>query len=394
VICPNCGESNSSNFRYCGMCGTSLEVRKPVGAPRVANSQEISRPSLSVPAETRTPVETRVPIGSRASQVDVEDRVPANGGPSFLGLNDSFTDPNVPERSSLQDQSFSGTSSFYEPEEGNIGARRVILLLLLLAVLGGAAWWAYSNYNKTGAGGRHIPLTPSTQPENAENSADNSTTAKVPNGGPSTDTNGAKTESPAAPSQSPAPAGNAMPDQAKADQAKADQAKTDQAKPDQANKEANAPESASSTTPPAAQAERPSSPSRAAHTQRTSARPSRSAPRPSPAVAASDDKGAAEFRKGEAYLYGRGAATNCSEAIKNLKAASAKQNAKARSTFGTMYATGHCVARDLPTSYTWFALALQADPNNQILEKDLVAVWNQMTPPERQMATRSKQASQ
>jgi TPR repeat protein len=103
------------------------------------------------------------------------------------------------------------------------------------------------------------------------------------------------------------------------------------------------------------------------------------------------DKGDADFRKGEAYLYGRGAPENCDEAVKNLKAASAKSNAKARSAFGTMYATGHCVPRDLPTSYTWFALALRADPSNQILEKDLTAIWNEMTPPERQLATRMKQ---
>jgi TPR repeat protein len=82
---------------------------------------------------------------------------------------------------------------------------------------------------------------------------------------------------------------------------------------------------------------------------------------------------------------------NCDEAVRNLKTASAKSNAKARSAFGTMYATGHCVPRDLPTSYSWFALALRVDPNNQILEKDLTAVWNQMTPPERQMATKMKQ---
>src|SRR5579862_5855633 len=118
------------------MCGTSLEVRKPVGAPRVASLQETSRPALSVPAETRTPVQTHVPVAVHASQLDVEDRVPSNGGPSFLGLNDSFSEPRVSEQSTFQDQSFSGTSSFYEPEDGNIGARRVILLLLLLAVLG------------------------------------------------------------------------------------------------------------------------------------------------------------------------------------------------------------------------------------------------------------------
>jgi TPR repeat protein len=103
------------------------------------------------------------------------------------------------------------------------------------------------------------------------------------------------------------------------------------------------------------------------------------------------DTGESSFRRAEAYLYGRGAAQNCDEAVKNLKDASAKSNAKARSTFGTMYATGHCVPRDLPTSYLWFALALRVDPNNQILEKDLTAVWNQMTPPERQLASRMKQ---
>jgi len=124
---------------------------------------------------------------------------------------------------------------------------------------------------------------------------------------------------------------------------------------------------------------------RAKHEPRLTAKRS-----PSPPPTA-DDTGDADFRKGEAYLYGRGAPKNCDQAVKYLKTASAQSNAKARSTFGTMYATGHCVPRDLPTSYLWFALALRADPNNQILEKDLSAIWNQMTPPERQLATRMKQ---
>ena len=109
----------------------------------------------------------------------------------------------------------------------------------------------------------------------------------------------------------------------------------------------------------------------------------------SPAVVPAE--GDAFFRRGDAYLYGRGVAQSCDQAIKYLKSASDKSNAKARSTFGTMYATGHCVSRDLPTSYRWFALALRVDPNNQILEKDLSAVWNQMTPPERQLATKPSQ---
>lgn len=117
-------------------------------------------------------------------------------------------------------------------------------------------------------------------------------------------------------------------------------------------------------------------------------------PTPAPSVVenaeANVDNGDADYRKAEAYLYGQGISENCDQAVKYLKVASAKQNAKARSMFGTMYATGHCVPRDLPTSYGWFALALHVDRNNQILEKDLTAVWNQMTPPERELATKSK----
>ena len=108
-------------------------------------------------------------------------------------------------------------------------------------------------------------------------------------------------------------------------------------------------------------------------------------------AAAAPAGGDALFRKGEAYLYGRGVPKNCDQAIKYLKLAAAESSAKARSAIGTMYATGHCVPRDLPTSYRWFAQALRADPNNQILEKDLSAVWNQMTPPERQLATKLRQ---
>ena len=58
---------------------------------------------------------------------------------------------------------------------------------------------------------------------------------------------------------------------------------------------------------------------------------------------------------------------------------------------GTMYATGHCVSRDLPSAYKWFALALRVDPNNSVVERNLSSVWNQMTPPERQLATKSGQ---
>jgi hypothetical protein len=110
---------------------------------------------------------------------------------------------------------------------------------------------------------------------------------------------------------------------------------------------------------------------------------------PTKPAAEATDTGDGLFRQGERYLYGRGGTQDCTNAIKYLKQASDKQNPKARSAMGTMYATGHCVPRDLPSAYRWFALALRVDPNNTVVEKNLSGVWNQMTPPERQLATKS-----
>ena len=92
---------------------------------------------------------------------------------------------------------------------------------------------------------------------------------------------------------------------------------------------------------------------------------------------------------GEKYLYGNGVPEDCSLAQKNLKAAAAHSNARALTLMGAMYATGHCVDRDLPTAYRWFAKALHQDPSNARVQQDLEILWKQMTPGERQLATKS-----
>jgi TPR repeat protein len=91
---------------------------------------------------------------------------------------------------------------------------------------------------------------------------------------------------------------------------------------------------------------------------------------------------------GEKYLYGNGVAENCAVAQKNLRAAAQRSNAKAQSILGTMYATGHCVDRDLPMAYRWFAKALHQDPSNNRIQRDLEVLWRQMTADERQLAIR------
>ena len=75
--------------------------------------------------------------------------------------------------------------------------------------------------------------------------------------------------------------------------------------------------------------------------------------------------------------------------LKDLKTAAGHSNPKAMSVLGTMYATGHCVDRDLPSAYRWFARALHLDPGNARVQRDLEVLWRQMSADERQLAMRS-----
>jgi hypothetical protein len=99
----------------------------------------------------------------------------------------------------------------------------------------------------------------------------------------------------------------------------------------------------------------------------------------------SDEKLVAD---GEKYLYGTGVPENCGRAQKSLQTAAQHSNSKAQAMLGTMYFTGHCATRDLPTAYRWFARALHGDPGNSRLQQDLEILWKAMTPDERQLATR------
>jgi TPR repeat protein len=107
-------------------------------------------------------------------------------------------------------------------------------------------------------------------------------------------------------------------------------------------------------------------------------------PKPADALANPEDSLVSE---GEKYLYGNGVPQNCERAQKDILTAARQQNSRAYTLLGAMYATGHCVSRDLPTAYRWFARALHQDPGNTRLQQNLEVIWRQMTPEERQVAT-------
>ncbi|MGA9508754.1 MAG: hypothetical protein WBV55_09025, partial [Candidatus Sulfotelmatobacter sp.] len=91
------------------------------------------------------------------------------------------------------------------------------------------------------------------------------------------------------------------------------------------------------------------------------------------------------------YIYGDGVAQDCDRGLRLLKPAAAQANLKAMTLMGTLYASGTCTPRDLPTAYRWFALSLHKEPDNQTLQDDLQKLWSQMTQPERQLAIKLSQ---
>jgi hypothetical protein len=361
VICFGCGEKNPDSYRFCGMCGGPLQAAKPSSGSDPARAAEPPPEQSSPPAPESRSENFPFSRAERLAKVAPSERVPPISGPSMLGLNE-------PSLDSLREKAFSSADeTYFEPEARGPAWKRIFMTLVILGALGGAAWWAYTNYAQPGA---------STPPDSGakQDAAANIPAASVPE----------KKEAPAppvavsAPTES-APAADTKKTAEPANENESASADNTKAEPDKTIEKPQPPHEAPAVVvKPAAKA--------AARKVDTGTEKAVKTP---PAVVPAE--GEALFRRGEAYLYGRGVAANCDQAIKYLKSASDKSHAKARSAFGTMYATGHCVPRDLPTSYRWFALALRIDPNNQILEKDLSAVWNQMTPPERQLATKPSQ---
>jgi hypothetical protein len=93
----------------------------------------------------------------------------------------------------------------------------------------------------------------------------------------------------------------------------------------------------------------------------------------------------------EKYIYGQSVTQDCDHGLRLLKPAAAQANTKAMILLGSLYSSGTCTPRDLPTAYRWFALSLHKEPDNQRLQDDLQKLWSQMTQPERQLAIKLSQ---
>jgi hypothetical protein len=355
VKCEKCGYENFPQHRFCGMCAAELRLPGPGG------TQPVSAPvPRRVPAPAISPPKEREVVPQQAA------------GPSFLGLEN--------ERADAKSLSY-----LLEEEEPPSHRGRNLILILLLAAVAAAAWYwrqelrvVYDRLLSHPAPGATSSSSDNQELNSSATATSDSTSGAVPGNSASAGsqveksnseaTNSINDQAQTAPGAQPAGAADAT-----------QSPKTDQTQmpgPPQAGDSAAVPAPAQSDDSGEAASQPEPAPARKSSKVRTQ-------PAATPAAQASELEA-----EGEKYLYGNGVPENCTRARTNLMAAAQHSNAQAQNVLGTMYATGHCATRDLPTAYRWFSRSLRKDPSNSRIEQDLKVLWNQMTPEERQVALR------
>ena len=331
------------------------------------------------PIQTKPPLRDASPElkksgGDGVAKADPPETV---HGPSFLGLAE---DPKVEFH------------YLYEDEQPSSHIGLIFVLILLLAAGGFGYWqWRHNGFPFNRFGNQNAAAQSASPSEAAPASAQDqqppldkpmtgagevqpsaSNDNKPPDSGKATDFPVQGGPAAAAPSTNPAPnnTGNAQATPPAADSEPTAQQPQEEAK-------ASAPASVPERTPVKAARRTPP--------PKPAAKPAPKAAQVPPAVKGVPD--ADLEASGERYLYGTdGTPQDCARAGSALRTAAAHGNPKAQAVLGTMYYTGHCVARDLPTAYRWFARALRQQPQNSTLSADLQVLWRQMTPEEKKLA--------
>lgn len=333
VRCEDCNYENLAQHSFCGMCGAKLPSPRRAAPPgAVAEPTPALEPKPAVLAPQPAPVSQRI-----------------ISGPSLLGLGN---EPTERER----------VSYLLEDEPGSGSWRRWTAVLVLAAAVGGSGWhW------RTAIRAWIVP-----PPQNSAVDANSAPQTATTETAPASTTVQPTTSAPAAEST----ASNAPPPSAAV------------------SPEPNASQQTQPVTDAVARApetkEKPSDAGASPATTQLAAPPVEPQPVKSKIERKPPTTDAEALEsQGENYLYGRGVEADCGRAGKSLLAAAAHSSLKAQSVLGTMYATGHCVTRDVPAAYRWFAKALHQDPGNVRLQRDLEVLWQQMTPEEQELATKA-----
>jgi hypothetical protein len=351
---------------------------------------------------------------------DERQSEPVISGPSFLGLNQPGPRRPEPELdedgSGALDRLRASRSVNYlleDDEPPRRGWGKVVLTLVALALACGFGYlrWKQGGFDWLTAAGEKKPAAAQTA-QDAAGSADNGSpagtaaSAPAPTAAPTASAAAGTTTTvtaPAAgaPAANPADANtspaNSLQNPAPTPSTPENQAPQNSPATAGSSKAANGTQAVSGTQNPAGTNAAPDDKSSDAddsdEEQPAEAKPApskpavakRALPKPSPARPVDN------VAEAQRYIYGRGAAQDCDRGLGMLKTAAGQSDSKAMILLGSLYSSGTCAPRDLPTAYRWYAVALHKEPDNQALQSDLQKLWSQMTQPERQLAIRLSQ---
>lgn len=403
--CGRCGNENAEANRFCGMCGTPLIMTTP--AP---NQASVGNPAKPRPQATPVPPPATASVAAGLGDAPVERRPtepsardaarspgPVITGQSFLGLSSPgpYVEPH-PERDPLR-PSFSLDYLLEDEEEPKRGSGKLIwvLVALVLALGFGYLHWKQGGFAWLNVEAKKPPAVqqaPDAVPSPESGSTAGAATpagasdpgtapAGAGSGTSAVETTAGQTPPSQTPSQAVATPVASQPAAAQTTPAQVAPAQTGAAQNQAADPNLPMGTSAQTAGPD------PNQPSTSAAVP---AETKAMARKPSPArsiVAKPVDP----VTEAERYIYGRGVQQDCDRGLYLLKPAAEHSNSKAMISLGTLYSTGTCTPRDLPTAYRWFALALHKEPDNQALQDDLQKLWSQMTQPERQLAIKLSQ---
>jgi hypothetical protein len=364
--CPHCGHENPPGHLFCGMCGKGLD--EPV----------MEAPVAEAPARAQ-----------RSAEPEPPHQEPATPGPAYTGGLFNLGAP--AERSSRN------LDYLLEDDEPRSRKGLVIGIIALLLVAGlGYLRWRNGKLPFSDL----IKPAPKTTAQNTESGAPATTDQTTPPASstvtaPAPDTAPAATPPASAPANATpepaapepgntAPASGAPPEPVTSTPSEASPSAQPAAPAPQPEEQAPSPASEKPSTTPAPAAEAPA--------ESTPTAPAAKIPKPKPSPKALPPTPAGDsVAMGERYLYGRGVPQDCARGLRYVKPAADQANPKAMITMGALYATGHCLSKDLPTAYRFFALALRKDPENGPLKQNAQMVWTQMTDAEKQQAIRMTQ---
>lgn len=451
-FCGMCGANLVPKAETANRTAASGAERRPESA--ITNSSGESRvptrlasdvtvPAANRPAATGSTVAAQIPRPpAETAPAPSVPNPPRNGspgnsdpvisGPSFLGLNKPADGRGARAYSSGSHHLPTSSNLDYllddDEEEPKRGGGKLFLVLIALALIGGFGYlrWKEGGFdflkpsravapaqNAPDSGNPPSGTTPPTPSATSEPAATNPVAANpaapnppTPNASTPSSANpnpsspaAANTNSPATDTSNnasaPAPTAGAAPSSgtdasapraAPANIAPASGASADNAAPVKPQENASPDQQTQSEAADDAEAP-PSKPESAVHhdVAKPSAARTLRTRKPTPVTPLDP---AAEAEK---YIYGQGVAPDCDHGLRLLKPAAAQANTKAMILLGSLYSSGTCTPRDLPTAYRWFALSLHKEPDNQRLQDDLQKLWSQMTQPERQLAIKLSQ---